>query len=125
MVFHSSDIRRMANPGGLTGLQTGNGAEESRAMTVYEATIALIEARTRHRESQARVEALQHDFATWYTALLQEEAQRQQDVADAEATLRALILEESLLQQPLWSLYLILTDPARYRGWSHPRGDQT
>ena len=94
-------------------------------MTVYEATLALIEARNRHREVQARVESLQHDFATWYTALLQEDAQRQQDVADAEATLRELILEQSLLQQPLWSLYFMLTDPARYRSWSHPRGDQT
>jgi hypothetical protein len=125
MVFHSSDIRRMARSGGPTGRQMASGAEEIRAMTVYEATLALIEARNRHREVQARVEALQHDFATRYTALLQEEAQRQQDVAEAEATLRELILEESLLQQPLWSLYFMLTDPARYRGWSHPRGDQT
>jgi len=83
-------------------------------MTIYEATITLIEARTRHRESQAQVETLQNEFATRYAALLQEEAQRWQDVADAEATLRALILEESLLQQPLWSLYSMLTDPARY-----------
>ena len=97
-------------------------------MTVYEATIALIEARTRHREVQVQVEALQNEFATRYAALLQEETQKRQDVAYAETTLRALILEESLLQQPLWSLYFMLTDPAttaRYRGWPHPKGDQT
>ena len=94
-------------------------------MTVHDAIQAVARARREYYAIKTQADELRHELHTQYEAVFHHESASKQAMVEAEATLRELILEQSLLQQPLWSLYFMLTDPARYRGWSHPRGDQT